>query len=156
MSTVIAAGPRSKPIAIAVTPGRSSVLAVRGQAGRGVIAAGLRGPGGATGLSAVQLPINFSFGDASPRAAFTLPADAFLSELQLSIELPFDGESPALLVRTGTGLVLMAADQNAPGFAATYETTPAAQLLAGTQIIIETTPGAGATAGAGKLLLNLH
>lgn len=121
-----------------------------------LVALGGQGPAGPPGIGSTQPPIPFSYGDVSPRAVFVLPAAALLMELRLLIEQPFNGESPALLVRTGDGLVLMDADQNAPGFAATYETTPAAQLAAGTQIIIETTPGAGATAGSGKLLLNLH
>lgn len=116
--------------------------------------AGRRGQVGPSGSALPAIP--FSYGDVSPRSVFTFEEGALLAELQLIIDTPFDGEDPALLVRTGDGLVLMGSDQNAPALVATFETTPAAQLPAGTQLFIETTPGPGATAGAGKLLLNLH
>lgn len=118
-----------------------------------ITAEGRQGP---PGVSAVQAPILFSYGDASPRLVYTLVGNGFLSDLQLSIDTPFDGSSPSLLVRTGTGTILMDTDQNEPSLAATYETTPAVQLVAGTQIYIETVPGEGATAGSGRLLLNLY
>ena len=52
--------------------------------------------------------------------------------------------------------MLVSAEQNSTKFPATYETTPAAQLPAGTEIYLEITAGAGATTGAGKVLINLN
>lgn len=141
---------------IVIELGREYAVALEPAPETAVIMAGDQGPPGPPGIGSTQPPIQFGYGDVSPRAVLVLSAPALLMGLQLLIEQPFNGEAPALLVRTGDGLVLMAAEQNAPGLAATYETTPAAQLAVGTQIIIETTPGAGATAGSGKLLLNLH
>lgn len=122
-----------------------------------------RNPGGtweeflaSLGTGALDAVIDFSFGDASPRVMFTLPQDSLLSELQLIIRQPFNGVGAKLVVRTNGYIILMDEDQNLPDFPTTYETTPAAILPAGSQIVLEITPGVGATAGTGQLLLNLQ
>lgn len=133
-----------------------NLLAVDQRNRRAVIAvaAGRRGPAGPSG-SALP-PISFGYGDATPRLIHAFDAPAMLAELQLVIQQPFDGEGATLRLRTDTGLVLMNTDQNAPDLAATFETTPAAKLPAGTLLYLDITPGAGATTGAGQILLNLH
>lgn len=115
--------------------------------------AGQRGKSGPAGNATP--PVAFSFGDASPRLLRTLDDAALLSELKLIIDNEFDGEGAVLRLRADS-LVLMDFDQNAPAYAATYETTPGVSLPAGTGIYIDITPGSGATSGAGQVLLNLH
>jgi hypothetical protein len=122
-----------------------------------LLTVGEQGPAGPPGLSGSAPPgVPFGFGDASPSLVHTFAASAMLATLQLVIEEPFDGVGAALRLRTDDGLVLMEADQNAPGIPAMFETTPATQLPAGTAIYLEINPGAGATTGAGQVLLNLH
>lgn len=122
-----------------------------------------RNPGGtweeflaSLGTGSLDAVIDFTFGDATPRIMFTVPQACLLSEVQLIIRQPFNGAGASLLVRTNGYITLMDTDQNRPDFSATYETTPAAILPAGSQIVLEITPGAGATAGTGQLLLNLQ
>lgn len=127
--------------------GRRLFTAIGAVAGR----RGERGPSG----SAIPA-IAFSFGDASPRLLHTFDDAVMLADIAMVIDEPFDGAGAALRVLTGGGLVLLDADQNAPALAATFEATPSAQLAAGAGIWLEITPGAGATAGAGKILLTVH
>lgn len=113
-----------------------------------------RGPRGPSGESLDA--ISFSFGDASPRVLHQLDETALLVSVQLIIATPFDGDEPALEIRTDTGDVLLSSDQNAPGFAGIYESTPAVRLLGGSAITLSLSPGAGATAGSGFVVLNLN
>ena len=122
-----------------------------------VVAVGAQGPAGRPGQSGSGLPaVSFAYGDASPMLVHTFDGPALLADLQLVIQQPFDGAGAQLVLRDQDGQVLMAADQNAPAMEATFETTPAAQLAAGSAIYLEITPGSGATTGAGQILLNLH
>ncbi len=144
------------PRALALQPRQSFGMAFQGQRQFTAIG-GVAGRRGAIGPSGSALPaISFGYGDASPRLIHVFDEQSLLAELQLVIQQPFDGEGATLRLRTGTGLVVMDTDQNAPALAATFETTPGAQLPAGTGLYLEIIPGAGATAGAGQVLLNLH
>lgn len=139
---------------VAVIERGSSTVATRPGPGRAVVAAGLRGPKGDSG--ATLPPIPFSFGDASPRQVHLLTVQQLLVSLQVVVVTAFDGDSAALRLRTQSGDVLLDSDQAAPDFVATYEATPGAVLPAGTGIYLEITPGVGATAGAGFVVLNLN
>lgn len=144
------------PRAIALQARERFGMAFRGQQLFTAIGA-VAGRRGATGPSGSALPaISFGYGDASPRLIHVFDEPALLAELQLVVQEPFDGEGAELLLRTQSGQVLLDSDQNAPGLVATFETTPAAQLPAGTAIYLDITPGLGATTGAGQVLLNLH
>lgn len=137
---------------------RKPTLVLRSeQSSQFTILAGQRGSTGQAGASGSALPaVNFAYGDASPMLIHTFDSPALLAELQLVIQQPFDGAGAQLVLRTQDSQILMAADQNAPGLVATFETTPAAQMPAGSAVYLEITPGSGATTGAGQILLNLH
>lgn len=154
MSSVIAVNHRRNGSAIAVREKAPSVVAVKASVSRRVILAGLRGAKGASGQ--VLPPIPFAHGDASPRLIHLLADTQLLASLQVVLTVPFNGESPAIRVRTQSGQVLIETDQIAAGFSATYESTPGAVLPSGTGIYLEITPGAGATAGSGFVVLNLN
>lgn len=140
--------------ALAVVQKRPGPIAVHQRAPRAVVTAGLRGPKGESGKDLP--PIAFSFGDAAPRLLHLLVDAGLLVSVQVVIATPFDGEGAALRVRTQTGDLLLDSDQVAPDFSATYESTPGTLLPAGTGIYLEITPGAGATAGSGFVVLNLN
>lgn len=158
---------RPRPLVQALPPARSMVVQGLGSQGPAGLSAfqdwQLRNPGGtweeflaSLGTGSVAAMILFAFGDASPRVVMTLPEDAFIDELKVVVEQAFDGADPQISVRTNGAVILIGADQVDPTFAATYESTPQAQLPAGTEIILELDPGFGATAGRGRLLFNLH
>lgn len=144
------------PRALSLQPRESFGMAYQGLRLFTAIGA-VAGRRGAIGPSGAALPaVAFSYRDATPMLIHVFDEAALLAELQLVIQQPFDGEGAQLVLRTQSGHVLMAADQNAPTIEATFETTPAAQLPAGTSIYLDITPGPGATAGDGQVLLNLH
>lgn len=154
MSRVIAVRSPSAGLVVSAQQRSPAVLAVREKAARRVVAGGLRGPKGQTGQ--VLPPIPFAYGDASPRLIHQLTETQLLVSLQVILTVPFNGEAPAILVRTQAGDALIDADQIEPGFPATYESTPGALLAAGTGIYLEITPGVGASAGSGFVVLNLN
>lgn len=151
---VIAAHSMRSNVAVAVVQKRPGPVAVRQQTPYAVVTAGLRGPKGESGQALP--PIAFAFGDASPRLLHILGDSGLLVSVQLIISTPFDGEDSALRIRTQAGDVLLDSDQVAPTFSATYESTPGAALSGGTAIYLEITPGSGATAGSGFVVLNLN
>lgn len=144
------------PRALVVRQPASIGMAFRGQqlfTAIGAVA-GRRGPAGQSGSA---LPgVSFAYGDASPLLIHTFDEPFLLAALQLVIQQGFDGEGAQLVLRTQDGQVLMAADQSAPALVATFETTPATQMPAGSSIYLDIIPGVGATSGAGQVLLNLH
>ena len=152
--TAIATRTACTASAVAVVQKRPGPIAIRQQTPRAVVAAGIRGPKGESGQ--VLPPIAFAFGDASPRLLHILTDSALLVSIQLILATPFDGNGAALRIRTQTGAVLLDSDQVAPDFSATYESTPGVSLAAGTGIYLEITPGEGATAGSGFVVLNLN
>lgn len=155
------------PIVVALPPVRPMQLSgLTGQGPKGISAFQdwqIRNPGGtweeflaSLTSSSPTTMVEFSFGDVPERVMFTLPKAGFMDRLQLVVEVPYNGDTPTLAVRTGSGTMLMNSDENDPTFAATFDSTPQAQLPQGTQIILENSAGFGATAGKGRLLFDLH
>ena len=100
--------------------------------------------------------IAFAWGDASPRTIFTVPASPALTlwRVGLLIDEPFNGVNPSVSVGDVTDAGrLMAAGQNDPLTAGVYASNPAILYTPGDEIRISITPGAGATAGSGKVQL---
>lgn len=122
---------------------------------------GARGDDGADGAAGAngdgQYPtIDFAFGDATPAPVLTVnPASAAeIALIQLEIEEAFDGVGAQILLGTAADPdALMAADQNDPSSLATYEASPRVRLAGGEQIILTITPGAGASQGRGKIIV---
>lgn len=113
---------------------------------------GRRGPKGADGAGAVPA-ISFAFGDA-PRTVWTAEVNGILSGARLSIEHAFDGDGAAIMVGVQSNpSAVMQAGQSDPKTAGDYEVTPDIVMMAGQTVTITITPGAGASAGDGFLLL---
>lgn len=99
--------------------------------------------------------VGFAYGDASPATIYTPSADAVFTLCRVVIDTPFDGAGAALAVGTAADPeILMPASNNGPAIAASFESTPDTIVDAGTDIRVTITPGAGATAGAGRIILD--
>lgn len=100
----------------------------------------------------VQIP--FAFNNISPRIVHTLPAAMIIISATLAVKTAFDGVGATLKVGTAQNPELLIAESdNLPSFAANFGVEMSESLDEGTQIIITTNPGAGASAGAGNLIL---
>ena len=96
--------------------------------------------------------IAFAYGDASPRTIYTTSGTQRVWQVLLAIDTPFNGTGPALTIGdSGDADRLMAATQNDPKTADVYSTQPAYEYSDGTAITLSITPGAGASAGSGKI-----
>ena len=122
---------------------------------------GARGADGADGSAGAngdgQYPtVSFAFGDASPAIVMTVnPASAAeVALVQVEIEEAFDGVGAQIAFGTVADPdSLMRADQNDPSELAVYETSPRVRLAGGEQLQLTITPGAGASQGRGKIIL---
>lgn len=104
-----------------------------------------------------QVVHGFAFGDASPAEVTTVAAGRTLLSVAIAVQTPFDGIGAALAVGdAATPDRFLAAGQVNPGAAALYVATPALRLGADTPLRLSITPGAGATAGAGLLILDIQ
>ena len=107
---------------------------------------------GSAGVSIAE--IAFAYGDATPRTIFTTVGTQRVWSVELSIDVPFNGTTPALKIGdAGNTSRLMATTQNDPKTVNVYSTSPAYEYAAGTAIILTITPGSGASAGSGKIQL---
>lgn len=116
-----------------------------------LVTPGPQGPPGAPGGSIA--PIDFAYGDA-PRAVWTPESSGLLMLARLIILQAFNGVGAAIIVGTQTQPdAAMPSNYNDPSRAFEYENTPDIRLAAGESIFLTITPGSGATAGAGTLIL---
>lgn len=114
------------------------------------------GPPGPTGPTYGPVEINFSFGDATPVAVATVLANQLIYGVQLHIRVPFDGVGAALVVGDPAQPDrLMKANENDVLTVGTSTTAPAHAYAAATSVRLSITPGAGATQGAGVLVLGI-
>ena len=108
---------------------------------------------GPAGSSAALPPVAFAFGDASPRAVYTPPAGVLVIGVRLLIDTAFNGVGAALQLQAGAK-VLMPAALNDPATVGEYESSPRADVPAGSAFVLTINPGAGATQGAGRLIFH--
>lgn len=100
--------------------------------------------------------IAFSYGDATPKVLFVVPAGKTVFTAQIVLQVPFNGVNPSLTL--GDAAVpdrLMKVDQNSPIEVAEYETNPGHTYAADTEILLTIVPGDGATAGSGFVLIEI-
>lgn len=121
-------------------------------------ARGEQGEDGANGANGDgQYPtVSFAFGDASPSIVMTVnPASAAeVALVQVEIEEAFDGVGAQIAFGTVADPdCLMRVDQNDPAAEAVFETSPRVRLAGGEQLQLTITPGAGASQGRGKIIL---
>lgn len=93
----------------------------------------------------------FSYGDANPALIASLPAGRRVALAQIDVATAFNGIGAALSIGTlGSPGSIMPADDNDPRQVCSYSTTP---MQTATDIYLFITPGSGATAGAGHVLI---
>lgn len=119
-----------------------------------IITEGAQGPQGPVGET---LEFPFSFGDATPATVTTARAGKLVYAVQLHIRTPFDGAGAALVVGdAGQADRLMKSSENDPVNSGSSTTAPAHTYGVDTPVLLGITPGAGATKGAGVLVLNIQ
>lgn len=120
-----------------------------------VMASVVVGPPGPVGPPGGSLPtLTFSYGDATPSLIATLTAGSRPFNVRLSIETPFNGAGAQLSVGTllNPNLLVPAADID-PAVAAVFEFSPQTLFLSDTAVYLFITPGSGASAGAGNVII---
>lgn len=111
--------------------------------------------GGGTGETEHRLVLDFAYGDATPEVIGTVPANSTVLSVLISIETAFDGSGAALSVGTlASPSSLMSASQNAPSTVAQYEVFPGVSYGTDTALYLTITPGGGATAGHGQVVVD--
>lgn len=114
---------------------------------------GLQGPPG-SGAGGGIAPIAFAFGDA-PGTVWTPAQSGLLSYARVIVDEVFNGSGAQLVVGTGSDpdAVMPAAYVDLTALQE-FENTPDIHLNVGEAVRLTITPGAGASTGAGRLLLN--
>lgn len=103
-----------------------------------------------------RVKIPFAWGDASPKQVWLAPANTTVFTAQIVITVPFNGVGAALALGDAVvGDRLIRADQNNPAAAGEYEANPGHTYASETQILLTITPGEGASAGAGFVILEI-
>lgn len=126
-----------------------------------VVFGGEQGPQGPAGLpgpaGAASIEFNFAFGDATPATVVTALANKLIYSVQLHIRVPFNGVGAALTVGDAAQPDrLMKAAENDVLTAGTNTTAPAHAYAVNTPLLLNITPGAGASQGAGVLILGIQ
>lgn len=116
-----------------------------------------RGPTGPRGADGATLaPIPFEFNNASPRIVHILTADALVLSVALSITEVFDGDGASVQIGTANNSSLLMEETDSDvSQEIDFENDCFEQLTDGTEILITINPGAGATRGAGFLILGI-
>jgi hypothetical protein len=126
---------------------------VEGERTREVVAAGQVGPPGPPGPPGTASPIfSFAYGDA-PSVIYRCIAAGALKQVSIVIDTAFNGIGAAIVVSVDS-IVAMSAAENDPAHALEYQSAPAIPVSIGSLVTLTITPGAGATAGAGRLFLD--
>lgn len=139
-----------RPKSIIGTDGTS----VRVDCARTSIRAGGMGVQGPPGPAGSSIPaIAFAYGDAE-REVWAPTAPGLLTYVRLIVTTPFDGAGAQLAIGTASDpAAALPPEFSDLSQALEYENTPDLRLAAGEGIRVAITPGAGATTGAGLLLL---
>ena len=116
-----------------------------------VVTLGVQGDKGEAGMDSGEQPASsFSFNEPTPKVLKTLTAGRLISEINLSIRVPFDGSGASLAIGTASAPgELVASNENDPSRLLQFEFSPDVQYPAGTEIILTINPGTGATQGSG-------
>lgn len=109
------------------------------------------GPKGEVGQ---PLAHSFSYGDATPYTFATMAAGSSVQRCRVIIDVPFNGAGAALSIGiSGNAGLLMPASALLVSEAGIYEASLDIAFVAATAIILTISPGAGATAGSGRVIL---
>lgn len=108
-------------------------------------------PGGS--IEAPFEELSFSYGDA-PQVIYGAGANKTIYSIQLIIAVAFNGTAPEITIGdAGDNDRLLTAAKNDPAQIGTYEVYPNYAYGAGTDVYLYITPGAGASAGSGRVLI---
>ena len=117
-----------------------------------VVSVAEQGIPGAAGLGAIRK--DFGFGDSTPDLIVMANAGDVVYEVEIVIMTPFDGTGAALTIGdSAQNDRLMQSTQNDPATPATYGAIPDYKYSVVTPINLYISPGAGATQGAGFILI---
>ena len=117
-----------------------------------VVSVAEQGIPGAAGLGAIRK--DFGFGDSTPDLIVMANAGDVVYGVEIVIMTPFDGTGAALTIGdSAQNDRLMQSTQNDPTTHATYSASPDYRYTAGMPINLYISPGAGATQGAGFILI---
>lgn len=145
---LLVADPDDTDLLVEVVEGQAQVLTVCKQGPPGP-----RGPQGANGLGGNGIgSTRFSFGDATPVSLGIF--SGVVMTVTLLILQPFDGVGAELHVSAGA-VTLVGATDVMPSEAGVYEVNPGLELLEPTSLQLHITPGIGATAGNGIVILEI-
>lgn len=119
---------------------------------------GIQGPpgaggGGASGASGASA---FAFGDATPEVVYTAPSSSpvTVTVATVVIDTPFNGTGAALTLGTsGTPAAVMDTPDIDCTQVGSYAAYPDLALAAGQTLLLYITPGAGASQGSGKVVI---
>lgn len=119
-----------------------------------VVVGGVQGPRGAPGVGFVE--VAFRYGDATPKPIVSIAADSFLKLARVYITEAFDGTGAALtLGDVDDPTRIMESGWIDPATLGETETAPGIRYDDPTQVLLFITPGAGATQGAGVVVLEV-
>ena len=117
-----------------------------------VVSVAEQGMPGAAGLGAISK--DFGFGDSTPDIIVVANENDVVYGVEIVIMTPFDGTGAALTIGDSVqNDRLMQSTQNDPATPATYGAIPDYKYSAVTPINLYISPGAGATQGAGFILI---
>jgi hypothetical protein len=110
---------------------------------------------GVQGIPGNTLPaVNFAFGDATPTTIYTATANIVIKTITVIITTAFNGTGANISIGTlASPTLLMDIDESDVSLVAGFETSPNETILSGTVLKLFITPGAGASQGAGKILI---
>lgn len=121
-----------------------------------VVSVGTQGPVGATGPSGSSAPpVNFSYGDASPRVISSGQPAQMILQITVNVTTAFNGVGASLSIGT-LALPSLYVDSAQLDLAveSEFEITVGKTIAAATNIVATITPGTGATAGSGWILVD--
>lgn len=96
--------------------------------------------------------IAFAYGDATPTTIYVVAQNGVLTQSSIAIDTPFNGAGATLKLSVGATTILDTT-QNNPAQVAEYQTAPTLAVTTGTAVVLTIVPGAGATAGNGRIFL---
>lgn len=99
--------------------------------------------------------IGFAFGDGSPATIWTTPHALMVTKVRVKVEAAFNGTGASVQVgTTGSPGLLLPVGASLLSALASHEYTADEALAAGVAVRITITPGSGASAGAGKIIID--
>ena len=121
-----------------------------------IVREAVQGPPGPSSSGTLSIA-NFAWGDATPALLVTITGGKRVYRVRLFIETVFNGANASLAVGTaGNPEELMGTNGNSPYAVSGYENYPDKRYLTTTQLLLTIVSGAGASAGAGQVHIEIE